>query len=112
MLLNTAALMAENGTEAPPQDYTGWQTIILVVVFILFFYLIMWRPEQKRRKELETQRNDLKKGDKVTAMGIIGTITKVEEHTVVLKMIDGSKIQMLKAAVSEVVPQEEESSEE
>ena len=63
----------------------------------------MWRPEQKRRKSLEAQRNSLKKGDRVTAMGIIGTIFRIEENTVILKMVDGSKIEFLKAAISDVI---------
>ena len=51
---------------------------------------------------MEAQRNSLKPGDKVTAMGIIGTLAKVQENTVILKMVDGAKIEVLKAAITDV----------
>jgi preprotein translocase subunit YajC len=87
------------------------QTFMLLGFGVLFFYFLLWRPEQKRRKAAEKLRSSMKKGDRVTAMGIIGTIVRVEEKSVVLKMIDGSKIEMLKAAVSEVQPSAEETPE-
>lgn len=87
---------------APPRDQGFTQTLVMLAVGICFFYFILWRPEQKRRREVEEQRNALAKGDRVTAMGIIGTVVKVQEHTVILRMYDGAKVEMLRAAVSEV----------
>jgi preprotein translocase subunit YajC len=99
---------AEGAPEAPPRDQGFGQTIIMIAIALIFFYLILWRPEQKRRKTMELQRSSLKKGDRVTAMGIIGTVVRIQDHTVVLRMVDGSKIEMLKAAISEVMPGGEE----
>lgn len=80
------------------------QMFIMIGVALIFFYFILWRPEQKRRKVAEQMRNALKKGDHVTAMGIIGTIDKVQEHTVILKMVEGAKIEVIKAAITDVRP--------
>lgn len=103
MILISSSLLAQDGSEPlPPRDQGAWQMFIVLAIGLLFFYFILWRPEQKRRKLLEDQRNALKKGDRVTAMGIIGTLVRVQEHTVVLRMIDGSKIEFLKAAISDV----------
>lgn len=93
---------------APPRDQGLGQTLIMIAIALVFFYLILWRPEQKRRKAAELQRNNLKKGDRVTAMGIIGTVVRIDEHTVILKMFDGSKLEFLKAAISEVSAATEE----
>jgi preprotein translocase subunit YajC len=41
-------------------------------------------------------------------MGIIGTIVRVQESSVILKMVDGSKIEVLKAAITEIQPGSEE----
>lgn len=91
--------------EASPNAQGGLsQTLIMIGVALVFFYLILWRPEQKRRKAAEAMRTSLKKGDKVTAMAIVGTIDRISDQTVVLKMIDGSKIEMLKAAITDVQP--------
>lgn len=84
------------------------QTLIMIAIAIVFFYFILWRPEQKRRKAVEKKRNEMKKGDRVTAMGIVGTIDQIKESTVVLKMVDGSKIEMLKGAISDVAPDSKE----
>ena len=94
------------------QDASGglWQSFMMILVALIFFYFILWRPEQKRRKTAEQMRTSLKKGDKVTAMGIVGRIDRLTDHTVILKMIDGSKIEMLKAAITEVQPGDEKDS--
>lgn len=105
----SSGLLAQDNNDAlPPRDQGMWQTLMMVAVALIFFYFILWRPEQKRRKAMEEQRNSLKKGDKVTAMGIVGTVIKIEDNTVILKMYDGSKIQFLKAAINEIIPGTEE----
>ena len=90
--------------EAAPvgTDQNLYQTLIMVGIAIVFFYFILWRPEQKRRKKLEALRKSLKRGDKVIAMGIRATVDDVKERTVILKQVDGSKIEMLTAAITEI----------
>lgn len=102
-----ASLFAE---EAAPQarQQSMWQTFMMIGIALLFFYLILWRPEQKRRKKMEQQRSGMSKGDRVTAMGIIGTVVRVDEATVILKMVDGAKIEVLKNAISDVQPASEQ----
>lgn len=105
----THGLMADENADAmPPRDQGLWQTLMMVAIALLFFYFILWRPEQKRRKQADDLRNTLKKGDRVVAMGILGTVIRVQDQTVILKMYDGSKVEFLKAAISEVVPGSEE----
>ena len=93
------SLLAE---ATPPVDQGFTQTLVMLAIAMVFFYFILFRPEQKRRKEIESQRNALKKGDRVIAMGIVGTVFKVQEETVILKMVDGAKVEMIKEAISEV----------
>lgn len=88
--------------EAPPRDQGMMQTIVMIGIAMLFFYFILWRPEQKRRKALEQQRASLKKGDRVNAMGIVGTIHQLKDESVILNMVDGNKIEVLKGAITEV----------
>jgi|SRR5438105_5019636 len=106
----TLALFAQE-TTAPSSSGGGLtQTLIMIAIALAFFYLILWRPEQKRRKAAEQMRGSLKKGDRVTAMGIIGRVDKVQDQTVILKMVDGAKIEVLKASISDVQPGSEEES--
>lgn len=105
-LAQTANLSAEAAASAPAeQGFT--QTLVMISIALLFFYFILWRPEQKKRKEVETQRNSMKKGDRVVAMGIIGSISKIKDDTVIVRMVDGSEIEFLKAAISSVNPASE-----
>lgn len=100
--LSSVSLFAD---EAPiGREQNMWQTATMVGIAIIFFYFILWRPEQKRRKMLEAQRNSMNKGDKVVAMGILGTVSQIKENTVILKMCDGSKIEVLKGAITDVTP--------
>ncbi len=47
----------------------------------------MWRPESKRRKEMQKFREGLKKGDKiVTAGGIYGTVKEIRETTLLIEV--------------------------
>lgn len=89
---------------APAAQNSPYSMLMMLGLAVVFFYFILWRPEQKRRKAAEQMRSSLKKGDKVTAMGIIGTVVKIDDQTIVLRMVDGAKIEMLKAAITEVQP--------
>ncbi len=103
----SSSVFAEAAQEAAkPKQQNYLQTILMLVVALVFFYFILLRPEQKRRKKLEKQRNSLQKGSRVTAMGIVGTIDKINEKTLILKMVDNSKIEVLKQAVTDVEPTE------
>lgn len=102
----TLPLMADEAPASGGQNPS--QMFIMIAVALVFFYFILWRPEQKRRKAMEKQRNTMKKGDHVTAMGIVGTISRIQEKTVVLRMVDGAKIEVLKTAITDVQPGTEE----
>jgi len=108
-LLPAAAVFAQDGAQTPGGGLT--QTLIMIGIALVFFYFILWRPEQKRRKAADQMRSGLKKGDRVTAMGIIGKVDKVQDQTVILKMVDGAKIEVLKAAITDVQASTDDSSE-
>lgn len=99
-LFASSALFAQDGGGRPEPGML--QPIIMIGIAMVFFYFILWRPEQKRRQALEEQRSGLKKGDKVTAMGIIGHVDRDSGDTVILKMVDGNKIEVLKGAITDV----------
>jgi preprotein translocase subunit YajC len=103
LVLATGSLLADEAA-APAAGGNMYQTLMLLGFGVVFFYFLLWRPEQKRRKALEKQRSGLKKGDRVTVMGIIGSVVRIQDNTVILKMVDGSKIEVLKMAISDVQP--------
>lgn len=111
LLFCNTAFAQGSDVAMPPRDQL-WQTLSMILIALVFFYFILWRPEQKRRKIMDDLRGSLKKGDRVTAMGIVGTVVKVQDQTVIVKMFDGSKIEFLKGAITDVTPGTEGASEE
>ena len=62
----------------------------MIALMVLVLWLFMWRPESKRRKEMQKFREGLKKGDKViTAGGIYGTVKEIKERTLLIE-VDGN----------------------
>lgn len=78
----------------------------MIVIFAAFYFLLI-RPQQKKQKAHTALVSNLKTGDEVlTAGGILGKITGVSEHYVVVKIADNTEIKMQKASISQVVPKD------
>lgn len=61
-------------------------SMILLVAMIAVFYFLIIRPENKRKKQAETMRNSLKKGERITTIGgMVGRIVQVNDTTVVFE---------------------------
>ena len=77
-------------------------SLIMIGVMILVFYLILIRPESKRKKKAEAMRNSLQVGDNITTIGgITGTICAVKDKTLVMETgADRVRIEFAKWAVS------------
>ena len=76
--------------------------IIMLVLMFAMLYFFMIRPENKRKKDAQNLRDSLKVGDVITTIGgIVGTICKVNESTIVIETgADRVRIEFLKEAVS------------
>ena len=76
--------------------------IIMLVLMLAMLYFFMIRPENKRKKEAQNLRDSLKVGDVITTIGgIVGTICKVDESTIVIETsADRVRIEFTKWAVS------------
>ena len=66
------------------QQYGMW---FLILGMIAIMYFFMWRPESKRRKQMQEFRDGLKKGDKIiTAGGIYGVIKEVHATSLLIEV--------------------------
>ncbi len=107
--ISSILFFADQGATPPPMpqlaDQGFEQTLIMISVAFVFFYFLIMRPENKRRKEMEAKRQAIKKGDKVIVSGgIVAEIYRVHQETVVVKLHDGAKMEVLKVAIQEVKP--------
>jgi preprotein translocase subunit YajC len=76
----------------------------LVLIFVVFYFLMI-RPQQKRMKALQDSVKAVKKGDTVvTAGGLLGKVTKVDETEVELELGPQVKVRAIKATLAEVRP--------
>jgi preprotein translocase subunit YajC len=72
---------------------------MMILIFVVF-YFFMIRPQTKKQKELQAQRDALKKGDKVvTAGGIYGEIKEVKENAVFVTIAKDIVIKVDKQSV-------------
>jgi preprotein translocase subunit YajC len=78
------------------------------VLIAVVFYFLLFMPMQKQKKKQARMLAELKAGDSViTGGGITGTITAVDDDTIVLRVKpDNLKIQFARSAVTSVVPLE------
>lgn len=76
---------------------------LMMGLMVVMFYFLLIRPQQKQRKEQAARIAALQSGDKViTNAGIHGIVHNVKEHTVVIKVAEGTMIEFDKMAVASV----------
>lgn len=93
-------LAAASGGQTPP----AWIQLLPLVGMGLILYFILLRPTFKRQKEHRTKIEALKKGDQVvTAGGLVGKITKVDEHYAEIDL-GGAKVKAVKHTIGDVIP--------
>lgn len=95
------AAPAGNGDGAPPgPGFTiGW-----MVFMVAIFYFIMIRPQRRREKERQALIAAVKTGDRVLlASGILGDVSNVKEKTLIVRIAEKTKVEVLKSAVSQVL---------
>ncbi|MGD0411616.1 MAG: preprotein translocase subunit YajC [Verrucomicrobiota bacterium] len=77
-------------------------TILLFGGIGLMMWLMLFRPQQKRARELETMLKNLRAGDKiVTNSGIVAVVLSLKDKTISIRSND-TKLEILKSAVAEV----------
>ncbi|ACX52384.1 preprotein translocase, YajC subunit [Ammonifex degensii KC4] len=84
-------------------------SILWLVAIIALFYFLLIRPQQVRQRKHQEMLKALKVDDRVVTIGgIIGTIAKIKEDTVILRVADNVRIEILKQAIAQVLSQAEE----
>jgi preprotein translocase subunit YajC len=102
--LASAATAAKTGS--------GGFTELLLFMVLLFgiFYFVMIRPQRNRQRQAQQRQQDAQPGTRIrTTAGIYGTLVSGDERDVVVEIAPGVEITMLRRAIMEVVPDEDES---
>ena len=80
---------------------------ILILLALMWFLLI--RPQRRRQLEAQKMMESLEVGKEiVTAGGLYGTITDLQDDEVRVEVADGVEVRLAKRAVAAIVSEEEE----
>jgi preprotein translocase subunit YajC len=87
---------------AAPADGNAspWTMLIPWVAVLAIFYVLIFMPMRKQKKQVQDFRAGLKVSDRVvTSGGIYGTITKIEEQSIKVQIADKVIVELSKNAV-------------
>lgn len=95
-------ILLQDAAAAAGQQQQGgqWGFWIMMILIFVVFYFFMIRPQTKKQKELQKQREAMKKGDKVvTAGGIYGIIKEIQDTTLLIEISKDVVIKIDKGSV-------------
>ncbi len=89
-------LMAQPSGDANPVA----MFLPLILIFIVFYFFII-RPQKKKEDDRKKMIEAVKKGDSVVTIGgIHGTVTKVDDSSVLVQVDSNTKLRIEKSALS------------
>ena len=79
---------------------TSWPILLMVVIF----YFLLWRPQKKQQKERASLLGSLKKGQKiVTIGGIYGEMVELDDEKVKVQVSVKVELTFARTAVANVL---------
>jgi preprotein translocase subunit YajC len=76
---------------------------LIVIVAFAVLWLVLVRPQKRRQVQQRQMLSDLRVGDEVlTAGGIYGTITRLDEHEVTVEIAPGLPVRVARRAIAGV----------
>ncbi len=94
---------APGGAGGAGGGMAAFQQIIPLVFMFAIFYFLLIRPQQKKAKEHKALLEAMKKGDNViTAGGVHGKVTAVENELVTLEIANNVNIKITKSYIAAI----------
>ena len=80
------------------------QTSLPILLMVVIFYFLLWRPQKKQQKERASLLGSLKKGQKiVTIGGIYGEIVELDDEKVKVQVSEKVELTFARTAVANVL---------
>jgi preprotein translocase subunit YajC len=94
---------APGGAAGAGGGMAAFQQIIPLVFMFAIFYFLLIRPQQKKAKEHKILLESMKKGDNViTAGGVHGKVSAVENDLVTLEIANNVNIKITKSYIASI----------
>ena len=98
------ATAAASGAAAPSGGTAFFLQMFPLLLIGIIFYFLMIRPQAKRMKQHQATIAAVKKGDDViTAGGIRGRVTKVNDDEAEVEIASGVRVKVVKSTLSQVL---------
>lgn len=95
-------ILAAGSTAAAPP---GWIQFLPIIGMVAIFWFLIIRPQMKQQKAHRAKIAAVKRGDQVvTAGGLLGKVTKVDDEYVELEIAQGVKVKAVKSTLGDIVP--------
>jgi preprotein translocase subunit YajC len=102
----TAALAQSTGTPAAAPG--GMSDLLIqfapILLLVVIFWLLIFRPQQKRMKAHQAMLSSISRGDTVvTTGGLVGKVTKaVDGEDLEVEIAQGTRVKVTRGGVSDV----------
>ena len=94
-------LAAGSAGAAPP----GWIQFLPIIGMVAIFWFLIIRPQMRQQKAHREKVAAVKKGDQViTAGGLLGKVTKVDDQYAEIEIAQGVRVKAVKATLGDIVP--------
>ena len=104
-MFTSQVLAAASGAAAPGGAAGAFISFGPLILMFVAFYFLLIRPQQKRAKEHAERIGAVKKGDQiVTAAGVVGKVTKVDDAFAEVEIAPNVKIKVVKSTINDVTP--------
>ena len=82
----------------------GLQELLPIILIVLVFWLLLWRPQRRRQQQLAATRAALEVGSEVMlGSGIFGRVQSLEDETVHVELAPGVTVKVIRQAIARVV---------
>ena len=83
----------------------AWTGFLPIVGMVAIFWFLLIRPQMRQQKQHREKIAGVKKGDQVvTAGGIVGKVTKVDDNYTEIEIAQGIKVKAVKSTLGDIIP--------
>ena len=101
-------IVVANAAPAASPEASPFQFPIMMLILFAIMYFLMIRPQKRREKDRKEMLDNVQSGSRVLlTSGIIGQVTNVKENTVVIRIAENTKVEAVRAAISQILEKDE-----
>lgn len=106
-MIDKIVFIGNTGAGSIPEA-SPFQFPMMMLILFAIMYFLMIRPQKRREKERKAMLDGVQSGNKVLmTSGIIGQVTNVKENTVIIRIAENTKVETVRAAISQVLENDE-----